>query len=66
MCFLRYRVSDHHHSHETLPCIRELLLFIRRCINPLKLVQCLLAPLLSCSLTCLQGSLHMYIRLDTV
>ena len=48
----RYRVSDHQHSREILPRIRKLLSFIRCCINPLKLAQCLLAPLLSCLLVC--------------
>ena len=37
----------------TLPHICKLLSFKRYCLNPLKVVQCLLAPLLSCQLTCL-------------
>ena len=37
----------------TLPHVCKLLSFKRYCLNPLKLVQCLFAPLLSRQLTCL-------------
>ncbi len=49
-----YRAVSHHRCwRQTLPHTCKLLLFKHCCLNPLKLAQCLLAPLLSRHLTCL-------------
>ena len=52
--YQRYRAVSHHQCwRQTLPHICKFLLFKRCCLDPLKLAQCLLAPLLSCQLTSL-------------